>query len=167
MTAAAKLSMHSDPDNKPFIEVHSVRMATRAGVDRTLRQLFVTVTQWRRGYLDETVQAGVDSGMTTPLPEPDFKVRGGVTLVIDLRTYRSARAPRYKGDPMSVATSIFALHRTVIMQPADDDDRLVAMRSHRRDVDAAAMALAYAAPSAAGVEPLAVVHAQRGESDAR
>ncbi len=165
-TGAPKLSMHCREPGKPLIEVHSVRMATRTGADRTLRQLFVSITQWRRGYLDEALQADVDSGKIEP-PEPDFKVRGGVTLVIDLRTYRSPRVPRYGGVTHAAPTPLFSLHRTVVMQPADDDERLRSMRRHRVEVDAAAMAFAYAAPAGGQVEPLAVLHAERTRANAR
>ncbi|MGI4880005.1 MAG: hypothetical protein ACRYG4_21230 [Janthinobacterium lividum] len=159
-TGAAKLSMAWVANRTSPFEVHSVRMARRVKGDRQLRQLFVTITQWRRGYLDAAVQADVDSGAIPP-PEADFKVRGGATLIIDLRAYRSARAPKY-GRSSTARTSIFALPRTVIQQPADDDARLGAIRSHRRTVEDAALRLAYAAPAIAGTEPLAIVHAARG-----
>jgi len=160
VTGAPKLSMSWVANGTSPFEVHSVRMARRVRGDRQLRQLFITITQWRRGYLDEAVQADVDSGAIPP-PEPDFKVRGGATLIIDLRTYRSARAPKYDKSTTR-RTSIFALPRIVIQQPADDDARLAAMRSHRMAVEDAALRLAYAAPTAAGTEPLAVLHAARG-----
>ncbi|HET9226827.1 MAG TPA: hypothetical protein VFR31_09180, partial [Thermoanaerobaculia bacterium] len=79
-------------DGLPALEVHSVRTARRPAQDgRTLLDLVVELVQRRRGYLDPDKQAAADA-----LPpdserfwkdfKPDFKFRGGCTLLIDSET---------------------------------------------------------------------------------
>lgn len=73
-------------DGLPAIEVHSVRPALRVGLGgRTLTDLVVELTQRRRGYLDPNLQQEVDAGRREP-PGPDFLLRGGATLLIDLES---------------------------------------------------------------------------------
>jgi hypothetical protein len=68
---------------KPLFEVHSVRPARRQGADgRPVTDLVVQITQKRRGYQDPDVQRRADGGQD--VGEPDFTLRGGCTLVIDL-----------------------------------------------------------------------------------
>ncbi|HKI05024.1 MAG TPA: hypothetical protein VKK31_23800 [Thermoanaerobaculia bacterium] len=70
----------------PLFEVHSVRPARRigpAGDSRT--DLVIEITQKRRGYFDQEIQAKVDDGTLEPPPH-DFWFRGGSTTLIDLET---------------------------------------------------------------------------------
>jgi pimeloyl-ACP methyl ester carboxylesterase len=72
----------------PIFEVHSVRAARRVGPDgQELPELFFEVTQARYGYRDANVQKQVDAGTLAP-PPPDFRFRGGATLVVDLAAGR-------------------------------------------------------------------------------
>ena len=45
------------------------------------------MTQRRRGYFDRDMQRKVESGELAPM-EPDFILRGGCTLLVDLETAR-------------------------------------------------------------------------------
>jgi hypothetical protein len=68
----------------PAIEVHSVRPAYRMGArGNPMTDLILIMTQRRWGYLDADVQRKVDKGALKP-PSPDFILRGGATLIIDL-----------------------------------------------------------------------------------
>ena len=68
---------------KPAIEVHSVRPASRVGLDgRTKTDLVVEITQRRRGYYDRKKQEEQDKREANWDP-PDFILRGGCTLLID------------------------------------------------------------------------------------
>ena len=69
----------------PKVEVHSVRRAHRAGPDgQKLTQLIVEITQSRRGYRTAELQEQAEQLPYERQPEPDFKFRGGCTLIIDL-----------------------------------------------------------------------------------
>jgi hypothetical protein len=119
------------------VEVHSVRLARRAGPDgEDLRQLIVQVTQRRRGYFDPAVQAAQDAG-AAEVP-PDFWFRGGATLIIDLR----------EGNSGTI--------RRVIRKAIDDDARLAAQRRHLIGGDSFGMTYGEA-PAASG-EPFAIAH---------
>lgn len=70
-------------EDRPALEVHSVRPARRVGPDgERFTDYVVVVTQRRRGYFDRELQAAVDAGEKEP-PEPDFWFRGGCTLLVD------------------------------------------------------------------------------------
>ena len=76
---------HDEGPNQgvPFLEVHSVRPARRIGPDnQSLTDLVIEITQRRRGYCCQALQALVDDGMEDP-PEPDFIFRGGCTLLVN------------------------------------------------------------------------------------
>ena len=76
-------------DKLPALEVHSVRTARRPTQDgRTLLDLVVELVQRRRGYLDPDKQAEAEK-LPADSPrwwtdfQPDFRFRGGCTLLID------------------------------------------------------------------------------------
>jgi hypothetical protein len=74
-------------DGLPSMEVHSVRPAHRIGPNgETVTELVIEVTQRRRGYFDEEKQKKVDVGKIKPPPRPDFIMRGGCTILVDLNT---------------------------------------------------------------------------------
>jgi hypothetical protein len=80
----------SKTDGYPSIEVYAVRSARRPRQDgHTITDLVIEITQRRRGYLDPAVQADLEK-LAPDAPEwwdeknkPDFKLRGGCTLLID------------------------------------------------------------------------------------
>ncbi len=80
-------------DGLPALEVHSVRSARRPLQDgRTIIDLVIEMTQRRRGYLDPQKQKQADK-LPPDSPQwrtaefrPDFKLRGGCTLLIDGET---------------------------------------------------------------------------------
>jgi hypothetical protein len=75
----------SKPDAQ--FEVHSLRPARRVGPDgQRLTDLVIEITQSIPGYFSEDIQRRVDSGKTTKAPPPDFRFRGGCTLLVDLDT---------------------------------------------------------------------------------
>ncbi|WP_374944527.1 hypothetical protein [Sphingomonas sp.] len=96
----------------PKIEVHSARIARRAGPDgQEVHQLIIQVTQARRGYDDRADQRKADVGDEATLArEPDFLFRGGATIHVDLRDGRLVR---------------------IIRKNVCDDTRLEAQRSFR------------------------------------
>jgi hypothetical protein len=80
-------SVYRSRNGLPALEIHSVRPAFRIGPDgRTVTELVIEMTQRRRGYLDVKMQERVDSGQQKNLPEADFIMRGGCTLLVDPRT---------------------------------------------------------------------------------
>lgn len=80
----------------PKVEVHSARIARRAGPDgQEVHQLIIQVTQKRRGYDKPTDQQKADAGDLEVLRRgPDFWFRGGATLHVDLRDGRLMRIIR-------------------------------------------------------------------------
>lgn len=69
----------------PALEIHSARVARRVGpTGRQSRELLIELTQKRFGYFDQKTQTDVDNGTIAIKPKPDFVMRGGSTLVIDL-----------------------------------------------------------------------------------
>jgi len=83
----------SNGDGLPSLEVHSVRSARRPLQDgRTILDLVIEMTQRRRGYLDPEKQKRADQLLIDSVKwqseefRPDFKVRGGCTLLIDGET---------------------------------------------------------------------------------
>jgi hypothetical protein len=124
----------------PSIEVHSVRVARRAGPggNGEVFQLIVQITQRRRGYFNENVQKRVDEngprrapagedGKPGPDLDPqDFWFRGGATIIVDLRDGRLQR---------------------IIRQRIDNEDRLARQRSFILG-DSTALAMTAAASEA-------------------
>jgi hypothetical protein len=81
-------------DGLPAIEVHSARRAYRVGpTGNTLTDLVIELTQRRRGYYNENIQAKVDKGEIEP-PNPDFIFRGGTTLLFNPLTHQVRYAIR-------------------------------------------------------------------------
>ncbi len=123
----------------PAVEVHSARIARRAGPDgQELHQLIIQVTQRRRGYFSEGLQKKADRGtLERTHPErwkqPDFWFRGGATLHTDLRDGRLRR---------------------VIRKRIDDDRRLAKERRFRLGMDSESGMQAAAAMR----EPFAFMH---------
>ncbi|WP_374656750.1 hypothetical protein [Phenylobacterium sp.] len=69
----------------PVVEVHSVRIARRAGPDgQDVRQLVIEVAQRRRAFFSAQDQAAADAGGGDPKAR-DFWFRGGSTVLVDLR----------------------------------------------------------------------------------
>ncbi|NJR80042.1 hypothetical protein [Sphingomonas corticis] len=101
------------PKGKPAVEVHSARIARRAGPSgEELVQLIVQIVQRRHGYMNSKKQRAADEKGTRI--KPDFTFRGGCTLHIDLRDGRLRR---------------------VIRKRIDDDGRLERQRRFRSDDD--------------------------------
>jgi len=124
---------------EPKIEVHSVRIARRAGPDgQDMRQLVVEIIQRRRGFFKEDMQAKADKGQVEgePAPDPkamDFNFYGGCTLLVDLRDGRV---------------------RYVVRKRIDDDKRLDDQRKHLLGVSGNLAAVYFDA----GREPFAMLH---------
>lgn len=91
-------------NNVPKFEVHSARIARRAGPDgEEVHQLIVQLTQRRRAYFDAEEQKAADAGDSTRIgaarwDHPDFWFRGGATLHVDLRDGRLIRIIRKRID---------------------------------------------------------------------
>lgn len=120
----------------PAIEVHSARIARRTGpTGRETRELFVEVTQQRHGYFDPKKQAAAEKPKAKA-GKPDFIMRGGSTLVIDL-TDGSLR---------------YAIRKRI-----DDDQRLETLRQWFLSVQESSLAATYFGAAAAR-EPFALAH---------
>ena len=145
----------------PSVEVHSVRVARRAGPGGSgdVFQLVVQITQRRRGYFNENVQkrvddsgprrgpAGEDGKPGADLDPQDFWFRGGSTIIVDLKDGRLQR---------------------IIRQRIDNDYRLGRQRSFILG-DSTALAMTAAASEANGrdarvtgfeAEPFAFMHGE-------
>jgi hypothetical protein len=91
-------------DGTPKFEVHSARIARRAGPGgEEMHQLVVQLTQRRRAYFDPKEQAAADAGDMAMIGKarwdyPDFWFRGGATLHVDLRDGRLIRIIRKRID---------------------------------------------------------------------
>jgi len=99
LDATAPQTINRSPSGRPKVEVHSVRISRRQGPDgQMLQQLVVQVTQTRRAYFRAEDQAQADAGRMPgddPLrKDPDFKFRGGATLLVDLHDGRVRRVIR-------------------------------------------------------------------------
>jgi len=102
---SVKMSDKAEPGAAlPAVEVHSTRIARRAGPDgQELHQLIIQITQRRRGYFDKDRQKAADDGsLEASDPKawhnPDFWFRGGVTVHTDLRDGRLRRVIRKRID---------------------------------------------------------------------
>ncbi|MFP5287481.1 MAG: hypothetical protein ACLGI9_17215 [Thermoanaerobaculia bacterium] len=134
-------------DGLPTLEVHSVRTARRPTQDgRTLLDLVVELVQRRRGYLDPDKQAEAEK-LPADSPrfwkdfQPDFKFRGGCTLLIDSES----------GDV-----------RYCILKNITSDSRL-ARQQEFASARAPSLSATYS-PAAAGAssrEPFALLHRSR------
>ncbi|PWR21008.1 hypothetical protein [Zavarzinia compransoris] len=121
----------------PAVEVHSVRTARRAGPDgQDLRQLVITVTQRRRGFLDAAVQAEQEDDPGGEKPG-DFIFRGGATLIVDLRDGRI---------------------RYAIRKRIDDDARLMRQRAFLDASGRMSLGFTYKSGDGRHGEPFAVAH---------
>jgi hypothetical protein len=121
----------------PALEVHSARVARRTGpTGRQSRELLIELTQKRFGYFDAKVQADVDSGRLAVKPRPDFVMRGGSTLVIDL----TDGSLRY-----------------VIRKRIDDDKRLARQREWQLSIRDFSLAATYFGNQRMS-EPFALAH---------
>ena len=133
-------SVRTGSDGKPAFEVQSVRISRRyTPQGDVLPQLFVQVVQTRRGYFDEGVQKAADAG-TLPASDPrqergDFILRGGATLIVDLRDGH--------------------VHR-IVRKRIDDDARLARVRAFKMG-DGAGLGFGEI-PAAAQAEPFAFMH---------
>ncbi|WP_293904743.1 hypothetical protein [Phenylobacterium sp.] len=125
----------------PAVEVHSVRVARRAGPDgQDLRQLVIEVTQRRRAFLDPDVQAQADRGEARTDPtDMDFEFRGGCTMLVDLRDW----------------TIRYAIRKNIM-----DDGRLQTQRDFRSGATEDALRALYFGDQAnrPGAEPFAMLH---------
>jgi hypothetical protein len=82
---AAEFASINRKGTYPALEIHSARVARRVGpTGRQSRELLIELTQKRFGYFDQKTQTDVDNGTIAIKPKPDFVMRGGSTLVIDL-----------------------------------------------------------------------------------
>lgn len=107
-----KASEFGEFSKVPKIEVHSARIARRAGPEgQETHQLIIHMTQKRRGYDDPIDQEKADAGDPAFLARaPDFWFRGGATIHIDLRDGKLIR---------------------IIRKNVCDDKRLAAQRDFR------------------------------------
>ncbi len=137
-SADALPSIERMPDSlDPKVEVHSVRIARRAGPDgQDMRQLVVEILQRRRAFRDPARQKAVDAAPPqVNATEKDFYFHGGCTLLVDLRDGRV---------------------RYVVRKRIGDDRRLDDQRRHlyggRGDLRANYF------DDEAGLEPFAMLH---------
>jgi hypothetical protein len=139
----ASITTKFDPKTKqstgtPLFEVHSARIARRAGPNgEELHQLIIQMTQRRRAYFDLKEQEAADVGRIDDIGDirwksPDFWFRGGATIHVDLRDGRLLR---------------------IIRKRIDNNDRLITERAFRTgDSSGVGMAVGDAA------EPFAFMH---------
>ena len=134
---AERLESINRKGSYPALEVHSARVARRTGpTGRQSRELLIELTQKRFGYFDAKVQADVDSGRLAAKPRPDFVMRGGSTLVIDL----TDGSLRY-----------------VIRKRIDDDKRLARQREWQLSIRDFSLAATYFGNQRMS-EPFALAH---------
>ena len=138
----------SDKDDKPTVQVHSVRYALRPRQDGSIiRDVVVEVVQRRRGYYDANLQQEVDA-LKHDLPhddrdvpkeyQPDFIIRGGCTLLID-------------GENGRV--------RYMIAKDILSQDRLERRRRYERGDAASAFGMTFdGVPDRDAPEPFAMLH---------
>jgi hypothetical protein len=137
----------SRSNGRPTLEIHSLRSSYRPTEDgRTIHDLVLEITQRRRGYLDERVQADAErlahdaTAWDQPPYKPrDFVVRGGCTLLIDGQT----GAVRY-----------------AIVKPIFSESRLARQRAFALGMTAPSLRATYmrAVPGAPPPEPFGALH---------
>ena len=146
----APSTVYRSRDGLPSLEVHSVRAARRTHQDgRTILDLVVELVQRRRGYLDAAKQAkaealapGDDAWCTPEFQKPDFKMRGGCTLLIN-------------GETGEI--------RYCILKSICSDSRLARQREFASDAGGLSLRATYSTPvpGADIPEPFAMLHRQR------
>jgi hypothetical protein len=148
--AGAKSTIfRSKRDGLPALEVHSVRSARRPLQDgRTIVDFVLEMTQRRRGYLDPRKQERAEQ-LPPDAPEwrapefrPDFKFRGGCTLLINSET----------GEV-----------RYCVVKGIRSDSRLARQRAFVTGASAPSLRSAYSPPSPGAhvAEPFALLHRSR------
>jgi len=142
LTSAAPATIARSRDGRPKVEVHSVRIARRAGPDgQDLRQLVIEVNQKRRAFFDPEDQAAADRGdPRIPAEAMDFEFRGGATVLVDLRDW----TVRYS-----------------VRKRIDDDRRLQAQRDYlsgAAEADLKAVYFAGLGGRTPPAEPFALLH---------
>jgi hypothetical protein len=136
----------SKTDRLPALEIHSVRSARRPVQDgRTIIDLVIEMTQRRRGYLDpkkqdQAEQLPPDSPKWDKEFKPDFRFRGGCTLLIDSET---------------------GLVRCCVVKNIRSDSRLARQREFATAASEPSLRATYApspSPGARVLEPFALLH---------
>jgi hypothetical protein len=146
----APSTVYRSKDGLPSLEVHSVRAARRTHQDgRTILDLVVDLVQRRRGYLNAEKQAraealapGADEWCTPEFQKPDFKMRGGCTLLIN-------------GETGEI--------RYCILKSICSEGRLARQRDFASDTGGLSLRATYSTPvpGAEIPEPFAMLHRQR------
>jgi hypothetical protein len=146
----APSTVYRSKDGLPSLEVHSVRAARRTHQDgRTILDLVVELVQRRRGYLDAAKQAraealapGADAWCSPEFQKPDFKMRGGCTLLIN-------------GETGEI--------RYCILKSIRSESRLARQRDFASDTGGLSLRATYSmpVPGAEIREPFALLHRQR------
>ena len=145
----APTTVYRSKDGLPSLEVHSVRAARRTHQDgRTILDLVVELVQRRRGYLSAAKQAQADAlpagadEWDTPEFKPDFKMRGGCTLLIN-------------GETGEI--------RYCILKSICSEGRLARQRDFVSDTGELTLRATYSTPvpGAEVPEPFAMLHRQR------
>lgn len=147
-TAARSLGLRLDGDaprtirrrkdsGLPHIEVHSVRLADRIGPDGQREpQVIIEITQERRAYRTDELQAELDRSGRKSGVRPDFTFRGGATLIVDARSHEI---------------------RYAIVKAIDSETRLAAEREFRFGAAAETLGTTYFGASRQR-EPFAFLH---------
>lgn len=146
----APTSIYRGMNGLPSLEVHSVRAARRTHQDgRTILDLVVELVQRRRGYQTaakqakaEDLAAGEDAWRSPEFKKPDFKMRGGCTLLIN-------------GETGEI--------RYCIIKNIRSDGRLARQRDFVSDAGAPSLRATYSTllPGGESPEPFALLHRQR------
>lgn len=142
-------TVYRSKDGLPSLEVHSVRAARRpTETGRTLTDLVVEMTQRRRGYLDEHTQRRAEklpfdaAAWGTKDYRPDFKLRGGCTLLIDSET---------------------GVVRCCVIKNIASEARLARQRAFLQGAEGLSLRATYSRTAAGdgGAEPFALLHRSR------
>lgn len=140
----AKPTIYRGKKGLPSLEVHSVRAARRTHQDgRTILDLVVELVQRRRGYLDAAKQAKADDLVPgADFEKPDFKMRGGCTLLIN-------------GETGEI--------RYCILKSIRSEGRLARQRDFASDAGELSLRATYSMPVPGTElrEPFAMLHRQR------
>jgi len=140
----AKATIYRGKKGPPSLEVHSVRAARRTHQDgRTILDLVVELVQRRRGYLDAAKQKKADDQVAgAKFEKPDFKMRGGCTLLIN-------------GETGEI--------RYCILKGIRSEGRLARQRDFASDTGGLSLRATYSTPTPGAEirEPFAMLHRQR------